>query len=112
MSNQPPSSSRRQVRVAPSFFDRLDELLPTERTAGGFPSATDFLLHEIPAIIDRLAEDYIGSTLAVEEAAPVRVLITAGVLVPYVAVYATLRVDGIVEVMYLDIDRDVDSAEQ
>jgi hypothetical protein len=49
-------SQRRLVRVAPSFFDRLDELLPGERTAGQ-PSATDFLLHELPRIMDRLAQD-------------------------------------------------------
>lgn len=57
-------SQRRLVRVAPSFFDRLDELLPGERTAAGQASATDFLLHELPRIIDRLAQDYESVTLA------------------------------------------------
>lgn len=47
-------SPRRQVRVAPSFFDRLDELHPTERTASGVASTADFLLHEFPPFIDRL----------------------------------------------------------
>lgn len=41
-------SQRRQVRVAPSFFDGLDELLPEERSATGGPSTADFLLHEFP----------------------------------------------------------------
>src|SRR5918996_2197775 len=58
-------SQRRLVRVAPSFSDRLDELLPGGRTAAGQPSATDFLLHELPRIIDRLAQDYESVTLAV-----------------------------------------------
>jgi len=50
--------SRRQVRVDPTFFDRLDELLAPERGSDGTPSATDFLLHDLPAIIDLLAEDW------------------------------------------------------
>jgi len=44
-------SQRRQVRVAPSFFDRLDELLPEERSGTGVASTADFLLHEIPALL-------------------------------------------------------------
>jgi hypothetical protein len=58
-------SQRLLVRVALSFFDRLDELLRPERTAEGTPSTTDFLLHEIPPIIDRLAQDYETATAAV-----------------------------------------------
>ncbi len=57
----------------------------------------------MPTIVDLLAEDYIGSTLAVEDVPPVRVLITSGVLVPYVAVYAHLRPDEVIEVIELDI---------
>jgi hypothetical protein len=66
-------SQRRLVRVAPSFFDRPDELLPAERTAEGAPSTTDFLLHEIPPIIDRLAQDYETVTAAVPSLPGVRV---------------------------------------
>lgn len=74
-------AARRQVRVTPSFFDRLDELFPPERGASGEPSATDFLLHEIPAIIDRLAVAFESSTTPVDEDPKIRMLITAGVLV-------------------------------
>jgi hypothetical protein len=97
--------TRRQVQVGQSFFDRLDELLPAERTAEGGPSATDFLLHEVPTIVDLLAEDFVGATLPVEDAPPVRVLITSGILVRLVAVYAHLRVDDVIEVIYLDIEQ-------
>ena len=55
-------TDRRQVRVTQPFFDRLDELLPEQRSAAGAPSSTDFLLHEIPAIIDLLADLYESST--------------------------------------------------
>lgn len=57
--------SRRQVRVAPSFFDRLDDLLPEERDAEGTPSTADFLLQELPPIMDALAEDFESSTLPI-----------------------------------------------
>lgn len=97
-------SHRRLVRVAPSFFDRLDELLPSERSAAGTPSATDFLLHDLPPILDRLAEDYESSTLAVPSLPGVRVLITAGALVPSVAVYTVVAADRAVEIVYLELD--------
>lgn len=48
----------RQVRFTHSFFDQLDVLLPAERGADGSPSATDFLLYELPRIRDLLAADF------------------------------------------------------
>ena len=58
-------TDRRQVRVAQAFFDRLDELLAEERGVDGAPSSADFLLHDIPAVIDRLAETYESSTVPI-----------------------------------------------
>lgn len=95
-------SARRTVRVADGFFERLDELLPSERGPGGEPSATDFLLHEMPTVIDRLAEDFEGSTLTVAGREDLRVLVTAGVLVPFIAVYAVL-IEDVVAVVYLEV---------
>ena len=60
-------SERRQVRVTQSFFDRLDELLPPERGPRGQVSTVDFLLHEMPTIIDGLAQDYEAVTAALTE---------------------------------------------
>lgn len=97
-------SGRREVRVSPSFFERLDELLPDERAPDGRPSATDFLLHELPSIIDLLATDYERVTLEVEEVPGVRVLVTAGRLVTRVAFYVALAPDDGVEVIYLDVE--------
>jgi hypothetical protein len=95
--------SRRQVRVTASFFERLDELLPAQRSATGTPSGTDFLLHEMPAIIDRLADAYETSTLPVADDPEIRVLITAGILVEYVAVFVVLAGDDAAEVIYLEL---------
>lgn len=101
------SRPRRQVRVTEHFFVRLDELLPDSRTADGGPSATDFILHDMPAIIDRLADDYEGSTLPVDGTPQIRMLIAAGMLVPFFVVYATIAPDNAIEILYLDIDRAV-----
>jgi hypothetical protein len=95
--------SRRQVRVSQSFFERLDALLPQQRDTAGVPSATDLLLHELPTIIDRLARDYEGSTLPVAGDPEIRVLVTAGVLVEYLAIYAVVADDDAVEIIYLDL---------
>jgi len=97
-------SRRRQVRVAPSFFDRLDQLLPDDRSATGVASTADFLLHEIPPLIDLLAQDYEGATLDVPGVPDVRVLIAKGVLVSHLALYVVLPDDDSVEIIYLEID--------
>ncbi|MGH9179889.1 MAG: hypothetical protein ACRD0N_15240 [Acidimicrobiales bacterium] len=97
-------SGRRGVRVRPSFFERLDELLPDERTADGQPSATDLLLHELPSIIDLLATAYEETTLEIEQVPGVRVLVTAGRLVTRVAIYVALGADDAVEVIYMDVE--------
>lgn len=99
-------SGRRPVRVAPSFFDRLDELLPEDRSATGVPSTADFLLHEMPPLIDLLALDYEAATLEVAEVPGIRVLIAAGVLVPHLALYVVVAEDDAVEIIYLEIDDD------
>jgi hypothetical protein len=96
---------RRAVRVTESFFDRLDELLPSDRTADGGPSATDFLLHDMPAIIDSLAFAFEASAHPVADREDLRVLIAVGALVGYVAVYAVLTPDDTVEIIYLEIEQ-------
>ncbi len=56
------------------------------------------------AIIDRLAGSFEESTLAVDDDPQLRVLITAGILVSYIAVYAALADDGAVDIIYLELD--------
>ena len=98
-------TERRRVRVSQTFFDRLDEHLPEGRGGEGSPSSTDFLLHDMPTVIDRLALAYESSTAALTDGFDVRVLVTAGVLVDFMAVYVTLAEDGDVEIIYLEIER-------
>jgi hypothetical protein len=96
---------RRIVRVAPSFFERLDELLPEERSVDGIPSTADFLLHDLPPIIESLADSATDVTTPIPDVAHIRVSVTAGMLVGFIAVYVSFRMDGSVDVLYLDIDR-------
>jgi hypothetical protein len=93
----------RQVRFTEQFFDRLDQLLPDERGHDGTPSVTDFLLLELPAVRDDLAEDFEHRTLPTDDP-DVRVYIGTGVLVRAYAIYASL-VDDIVEAFWLSVDR-------
>ena len=96
-------TDRRRVRVVQAFFDRLDELLADERGVDGAPSSADFLLHDMPAVIDRLAESYDSSTVPIVAGSEIRVLITSGHLVEFMAVYTVLDVDGVVQIVYLEI---------
>lgn len=98
-------TGRRQVRVTDQFFDRLDLLLPQERSADGLPSGADFLLHEMPKIIDALAEDHLGVTLPVADVDDVRMLITSGIMVAFIVVYVVVAVDGGIELVSLDLER-------
>ena len=95
--------SRRRVVVRPEFFDRLDDLLPDERTPKGDPGTADFILHDLTAVIDTLAEDYVGATLPVE-GSDVRLFVFAGMTIPYVAIYAR-EVGQVVELVWIDVDR-------
>jgi hypothetical protein len=94
----------RRVRFTESFFEQLDHLLPNERSSDGVPSATDFLVFELPPIRDRLASDAIGATLHTA-GSPVLTSITAGVLIRRIALY--MSVDA-TEVVMFDIDLDLD----
>lgn len=92
----------RQVRFTEQFFDLIDTLLPSERSADGTPSVTDFLLFDLPAVRDRLAANYDENTLATDDP-DVRVYIGSGVLVNRFAIYAVLEAE-VVEAFWLSID--------
>ena len=97
-------SRRRRVVVLPEFFDRLDELLPPERTADGSPSTADFVLHELTNIVETLAADYEAVTTALPGQHG-RVMVTTGMLLKGIAVYVDLTPSGAVELYWLDVDR-------
>lgn len=94
---------RREVRVAPAFFDQLDEQLGHERGPNGEPSATDFLVADLPGIVDSIAADFDTLQEALSGVGAVRLYIGAGALVRAVAVTAILA-DDVVELIGVEID--------
>lgn len=68
---------RRTVVFEDEFFERLNDLVPEERSATGVPSRTDFLAYDIPPLMDLLAEDYERVTLPVA-GSDLRVLVQSG----------------------------------
>ncbi len=95
---------RRLVVVRPEFFKRLDELLPTERSATGDPSTADFILHDLTAIIDTLADEYAERTLPVEDT-DVRVLVSSGLVVAFIAIYVREVDVDTIEILWVDFER-------
>ncbi len=96
-------TTRREVRVGDYLFDQLDALLPEERSPLGTPSVTDFLAYELPPLIERLALDYDAITLPVPES-DLRVLVTAGMLVRHIAIYAFLDPTDVIVIIGLELD--------
>lgn len=93
--------SRITVRVTQQFFDELDRLLPPARTPEGGPSATDFVVRDLPPLVERLADDYEMSTAATADPT-VRTMLAVGALVPYITLYCEL-VGDVVEVFSLEL---------
>ncbi len=58
----------------------------------------------MPNVIDALAADFAGSTMSTRSDPDVRVLIAAGLLVPFFSVYASIVDEDAIEIFYLDID--------
>jgi hypothetical protein len=94
----------RLVRFTESFFEDLDDQLPEQRSASGAPSATDFLLYDLPRLRDALASGYEESTLPVPDLAPIRVLAGTGTLVAAAALYAFLDDRDHVVVVSVEIE--------
>jgi hypothetical protein len=96
---------RRAVRVTDAFFQQLDTYLGSERGPGGEPSSTDFVVLELPSIVDRFATDFESLPEIVEGVPAARMLITSGVLVRVVAVYGVATSETTVDLIGLTIDR-------
>ena len=96
--------TRRIVRASPAFFVDLDRQLGPDRGPHGEPSATDFLVIELPAIVERFATGFDTLPEAVEGVAEARMVIGTGRLVRAFAVYGLLMSDDSVELIGIEID--------
>lgn len=97
-------AERRVVRVSAVFFDQLDELLGPERGDAGEPSATDFVVIELPAVIERFATDFESLPEIIDGAPSGRMLIAPGLLVRAFAVYGILVTDDSLELVGITIE--------
>lgn len=97
-------TDRRQVRVASALFDQLDELLGADRGPQGQPSATDFVVLELPAIVERFATDFNRLPPIEEGLESARMLIGTGMLVRAFVVFGILATDGAIDLVGLGID--------
>lgn len=97
---------RRTVRTSPAFFQQLDIQLGDTRGPNGEPSATDFLVFELPAIVEAFATRFDDLPEAVEGVPDARMAIGTGKLVRAFAVYGLLMADDSVELIGVEIDLD------
>ncbi len=98
------ATERRTVRVTPGFFDRLDEQLGPDRGTAGEPSATDFVVIDLPTIVDQFATAFDELPEAVDGVPAARVLIGTGRLVRAFAVYGLLAQDGSIDLIGVTLD--------
>ena len=92
------------VRVTQAFFDQLDTFFPSERGDLGEPSATDFIVLELPAIVERFAVGFDELPEIVAGVPVARMLITSGVLVRAVAVFGLVTSDTTIDLIGITVE--------
>lgn len=97
-------TARRTVRVTEAFFDQLDTYFGPDRGVRGEPSATDFIVLELPAIVERFAIGFDELPEIVEGVPVGRMLITSGVLVRAVAVFGLASSVAAIDLIGITVD--------
>ena len=69
------AAERRTVRVSPAAFDQLDSQLPQDRGPSGEASVGDFIVLELPAVVERFASSFDDLPEILEGPREVRILI-------------------------------------
>jgi hypothetical protein len=95
--------SDRVVRVNPVFFDFLDDQLGPQRSSSR-PTSTDFLVQDLPNVLEHLARDFENCTVPVQNSREVRAYINAGVLVRGLAIYVVENPDGSLDLVDVELD--------
>ncbi len=99
------SVARRTVRVSESFFEQLDDILGEDRGSdGSLPSSTDFLVIELPAIVELFATSFDLLPETISGVSAGRMLIGSGALVYAFVVFGLLVSQDTVELIGIDID--------
>ena len=98
-------SSRREVRVADSFFEELDTQLSAERGPNGEPSATDFIVLDLPRIVEEFSVRFDELPEAVLGVGAVRMLIGIGTLAIAYVVHGIETSTGRLELIGIELDQ-------
>ena len=96
--------TRRAVRVDAQFFADLDAQLPEARGPNGEPSASDFLVIDLPTISAAFAENFDTLPPLYPDRDDYRYLVTTGRLVHAATVVGQLVADGSIVLFGLDVD--------
>jgi len=96
--------TRREVRVADSFFARLDHQLRPERGPNGEASATDFMVIDLPTIVEEFATSFDELAEVIPGVGSLRTLVGTGALVRAYAVHGIEGGDGVVHLVAIDIE--------
>jgi hypothetical protein len=96
--------TRRTVRVDPQFFAELDAQLGEARGPNGEPSASDFMLIELPTIAEAFAERFDELLSMYPERDDYRYLVAGGRLVYAVVVVGQLIDDDSICLFGIEID--------
>lgn len=96
----------RSVRVDTQFFVDLDNQLDAERGPDGQPSASDFLLIDLPPIAAVFATGFDDLPSLYVDRDDYRYLVSTGSLVAAATVIGHLSRDGVVVLFGIEIDLD------
>jgi hypothetical protein len=96
--------TRRTVRVDQQFFTELDAQLGETRGPNGEPSASDFLLIELPTIAETFGERFDELLRLYPERDDYRYLVAGGRLVDAVIVVGQLIDDDTISLFGIEID--------
>jgi hypothetical protein len=96
--------TRRTVRVDQQFFTELDAQLGETRGPNGEPSASDFLLIELPTIAETFGERFDELLRLYPERDDYRYLVAGGRLVYAVVVVGQLIDDDTISLFGIEID--------
>jgi len=99
-------TSRRTVRVDQAFFDDLDRQLGSERGANGEPSTTDFIVVDLPTVVDEFADNFDKLPIAYPGRSDYRVLIIRGILVAAAVVVGQLVANDSIVLLGIELDLD------
>jgi hypothetical protein len=97
-------SARREVRVSASFFAELDAQLGADRGPAGQPSATDFIVADLPQIVEHFAAEFDELPEATTGVPAIRMFIGSGALVAAFVVHGIETSEGVVDLVGVEVD--------